>query len=124
MEDAKEGQGVLDAVAALEAEEDGEATFLFGGEDAGGGEAEAEVGRVALRICCVTASRSSKGTVGMGGGGVLGGIDPEGEELGGEVACAGGGQVDGASAKGACDEVPGLIQDALGGVGMSVYNEG
>ena len=64
-----------------------------------------------------------KGALGMEVRRVLGGVDPEGEELGGEVAGAGGFKVYRACAQRAGDEVPGLVEHALWGVGVAVDDE-
>ena len=56
---------------------------------------------------------------------VFGGLDPDGEELGGEVAAAG--RVEGDHAAVVCGwrgEVPAVVEEALRGVGVSVDDDG
>ncbi len=55
--------------------------------------------------------------------GVLGGFDPDGEELGGEVSPAGCREGDHAGAEVRGGEVPTIVEETLGGVGVGVDDE-
>lgn len=122
MERAQEAERVFDGVAAFKTEQDGEATFGASGEDVGWSEAEAQFLRMKANLF-ERSIEELEGAVGVGSGGVLFGVDPECEELCGEVAGAGGGEVDHAGAEIRC-EVPMLIEEALGSVGVGIDDEG
>lgn len=94
-----------------------------GGEDVGGGEAEAEGFGVAADVF-EDGVGEGEGAGGLEGGGEFCGVDPEGEELGGEVAGAGGGEVEVGGAKGGGEGRAGEVEEALGGVGVGVEDEG
>ncbi len=72
----------------------------MGGEDVGGGEAEVELAGVAADLL-EGGVDEGEGADGGVVGGVLAGVDPGGEEVGGEVALAGGVEVDHAAVRGA-----------------------
>ena len=74
------------------------------------------------RSCSWTASDEGEGAVGEASG-PLRGLDPNGEDLSGEVAGAGGVEVEVAGAVGG-GEVPGFVGEALRCVGVGVEDEG
>ncbi len=79
---AEQGEGIGDGMAAFQAQEDGEAAFGAGGQDVFGCEAEAELARVSVDLG-MDGFEEFEGASGLKEGGVLVGIDPDGEELGG-----------------------------------------
>ena len=93
MVEAEESEGVLDGVAALDAEEDGEFVGGAGGEDFFGGSAEGKFGGMAADLLA-DGIEEGEGAEGEARAGTLRGIGPEGEELGGEIAATGGGEVE------------------------------
>ena len=88
VESAEALEGVFDGVAALEPEQDAELSRGAGGEDVSGGEAEGEVGRVSADLL-VDGFDEGEGAVGEMAGELVG-LDPDGKELGGQVAATGG----------------------------------
>ena len=119
---AEECEGVLDGVAAFDAHEDGELALAVGGKDVVGGDAELElVGMVADLF--EGAVDEFKGAEGGAVAGVLVGVDPDGEELGVEVALLRAVVVEHAAFE-RVGEVPVLIDEALGGVGVGVDDDG
>ena len=90
-------------------------------EDVVGGEAELHLVRVAAELL-VDSVDEGEGAVGESAL-PLRGFDPDGEELSGEVSGLGGGEVEVASREFG-GEVPRLVGEALGGVGVGVEDEG
>jgi hypothetical protein len=91
--EAEESEGVLDGVAALDAEEDGELVGGADGEEFFGRSAEGEFRGMAADLLAdgVEEGESAEGVTRAG---TLLGIGPEGEELGGEIAAAGSGEIE------------------------------
>jgi hypothetical protein len=117
---AEEREGVLDGVAAFDGEKGGEASCGFGGEDVAGGEAELHLGVAAeLLVDGVDEGEGAMGEAAF----PLGWLDPDGEELSGEVSGAGGGEVEVAATEFG-GEVPLLVGETLGCVGVGVEDEG
>ena len=127
MVEAEESEGVLDGVATLDTEEDGEFICGAGGENFFGRSAEGELGGMAADLLA-DGIEEGEGAEGVARAGTLRGIGPEGEELGGEIAAAGGGEIEMAGGlvrdgerRG---EVPRLVDEALWSVGVGVDDEG
>ncbi len=122
MEAAQLVERVFDGVAAFDPEQHAE---LFGGvrcENVRRRQAERELVWMPgdLIEYCV---KQRAGAARVGVRGMFGGVDPQGEELGGEVACAGGVEVQHAGAE-RSGEVPAVVEEALRGVGVAVDNDG
>ena len=94
----------------------------MGGDDVIGGGAERELVRSFANLL-ESAVDEFEGAAGGGVGGVLAGVDPDGEELGVEVALLCGVVVEHAAVE-RVGEVPVLVDEALGGVGVGVDDDG
>ena len=105
-------------MAAFDAHEDGEFAGFVGGDDVVGGGAEGELVRSFANLL-ESAIDEFEGAAGGGVGRVLIGVDPDGEELGVEVAFLCGVVVEHAAVE-RVGEVPVLVDEALGGVGVGV----
>ena len=90
--EAEEGERVFDGVAAFDAEEDGEFILSAGGEDFCGGGAEGEVCGVLADLLEDSVEEFER-AVGVAVA-PLRGFGPEGEEGAGEVALAGGFEIE------------------------------
>jgi len=119
--EAEEAEVGFDGMAAFDADEGGEDVVGVGLDDVRGGEAKAHGIRVFADLL-VDAVDELEGAEGEAASPLLG-LDPGGEELGGEVAGASGFEVQHAVAEGR-GKVPGFIDKALGGVGVGVDDDG
>ena len=119
--EAQEAEVGFYGVAAFDADERGEDAVNVGLDDVFGGKAEAHgVGVFAdLLVDAVDELQGAEGEAAA----PCGGLDPGGEELGGEVAGAGGFEVQHAAVE-RVGEVPGFVDEALRGVGVSVDDDG
>lgn len=108
-------------MSAFETEKHGEFAGGAGGENVVGGEAEGEGVGVAGYLL-EGGVGEGEGLPGVSADGVLVWVYPEGEELGGEVAGARGGEVDHARAEGV-RKGP-AVEETLGRVGVGVDDQG
>lgn len=119
---AQECEGALDGVSTLDPHEDRKFASGFGGEDIGGRKAKSKFVRVATDL---VQDSVDEGHGAMGESTFPGdGLGPDGEELGCEVSAAGGLEIEVARVERRGDEVPGLVDETLGCVGVSVDDEG
>ena len=118
---AEEAEGVLDGVAAFDAHEDGEFSLLVRCDDLIGGGAELEFVGCAADLL-EGGVDEFEGAAGGGVGGVLAGVDPDGEELRVEIALLCGVVVEHAAVEWV-GEVPVLVDEALRGVGVGVDDD-
>jgi hypothetical protein len=118
---AQQGERVLDGVAALDAHERGELVLAMGLLDAFGRGDELDlVGMFGdLLLDGVDQLQGAAGVLAL----VEGGLDPDGEELGAQVALVDGVEVEVAAVE-RVGEVEVLIEKALRGVGVGVDDDG
>ena len=108
-------------MAAFNAHEDGEFALLVGGDDLVGGRAELKFVRGFAHLLERAVDQFER-SAGRGIGRILAGVDPDGEELGVEVAFACAVVVEHAAVE-RVGEVPVFVDEALRSVSVCVYDD-